>query len=83
MQAVKESMLPGQTEMKSKAWGNLKHMRQPLKTSSRFKKVKKGGPNPLSVKQASGHKKKRPGPRLRNALKAAAQAEAMSEKASG
>ena len=68
-------MLPSQRERESAALGDLKHMRQPLRTSSKFKKLKRGNPNPLSAKSAVGSKKKRPGPRLRNALKAAALAE--------
>ena len=76
-------MLPNRAELGSKAMGDLKHLRRPLKTSSKFKKVRKGNPNPLSVKQAAGGKKKRPGPRLRNALKAAALAEQASTAKSG
>ncbi len=79
VQGVSEDMLPNQAELGSEALENLRQLQRPLKTSSKFKKFKKGGPNPLSTKQAGSGKKKRPGPRLRNALKAAA----LVEKAAG
>ena len=66
-------MLPNQAELGSEALESLRQLHRPLQTSSKFRKFKKGGPNPLASKQAGGKKKKRPGPRLRNALKAQAQ----------
>lgn len=76
-------MRPNQTELGSEALENLRQLQRPLKTSSKFRKFKKGGPNPLAVKQAGGAKKKRPGPRLRNALKAAALEEEAAQKPKG
>ena len=70
-----ENMLPSQRELKSESLSELRRFQQPIKTSSSFRRYKKGGPNPLSVKSAAGKKKKRPGPRLREALKAAAAAD--------
>ena len=75
VQDVSESMLPNQAELGSEALESLRQMQRPLKTSSKFKKFRKGGPNPLAIKQTGSKKTKRPGPRLRNALKAAALAE--------
>lgn len=65
------NMLPSQRELRSGSMSKFSET-QPLRTSSKFRKHRKRGPNPLSVKPAAGTKKKRPGPRLREALKAAA-----------
>lgn len=83
LQGVSDSMLPNQAELGSEALENLRQLQRPLKTSSKFKKFKKGGPNSLAIKQAGSTKKKRPGPRLRNALKAAAAAENFGKESKG
>lgn len=83
LQGLSESMLPSTSELKTEPLGALHRFKQPLRTSSKFRKAKKGNPNPLSVKPAAGSKKKRPGPRLRNALKAAALAAQGSDQPSG